>query len=550
MQTELGETGPVQDPVVGRIKRLASVISSDNNTLVADMRKAFNTIKDIAVELEKENQSTQVKELESVATQISESCDNCIRLTSAVNTVGDKYQPTTEYTDFKKLLDEEFKKLLNTPSQNDRLMRQFRESIWNVHHAGQPMPGEEQEDIIMTSTQSNLLNEKCPITGKMITELAEPVRSVDCKHIYEKEAVMAYIHRNSNKKCCVAVSSPETMSIPSGYCKFRTGDISLLRQRVLTGAISTFNSLRSARPKTLNPKLTALRPLCTQTYSSSPAPPPSPISDSLISGGGNGYRWKPMCLYYAQGKCNKMHDLDHLQVFNHDWSEEFRVLQLDLERKQPQMFDFLLVFDLEGKAEILEFPVILIDTRTMTVVDLFHRFVRPCSMSAERIDEYIANKYRKFGVDQVWHNTAIPFVEVAEQFEAWLIQHRLWGRTHSCRLHNAAFVTCGNWDVKTQVPHQCKVSKIQLPPYYNEWINLKDVFHNFYHPEEKAKGMRKMMEHLKMPMSGSHHLGIDDTRNIARIVLRMLSDGAPMPITGWRDPASHGTVKFLYTNRI
>ncbi|CAN1288021.1 Uncharacterized exonuclease domain-containing protein At3g15140 [Linum perenne] len=310
------------------------------------------------------------------------------------------------------------------------------------------------------------------------------------------------------------------MSIPSGYCKFRTGDISLLRQRVLTGAISTFNSLRSARPKTLNPKLTALRPLCTQTYSSSPAPPPSPISDSLISGGGNGYRWKPMCLYYAQGKCNKMHDLDHLQVFNHDWSEEFRVLQLDLERKQPQMFDFLLVFDLEGKAEILEFPVILIDTRTMTVVDLFHsfsllmideltsRFVRPCSMSAERIDEYIANKYRKFGVDH------------------------------------------GNWDVKTQVPHQCKVSKIQLPPYYNEWINLKDVFHNFYHPEEKAKGMRKMMEHLKMPMSGSHHLGIDDTRNIARIVLRMLSDGAPMPITGWRDPASHGTVKFLYTNRI
>ncbi|CAN1169426.1 E3 SUMO-protein ligase MMS21 [Linum perenne] len=219
MQTELGETGPVQDPVVGRIKRLASVISSDNNTLVADMRKAFNTIKDIAVELEKENQSTQVKELESVATQISESCDNCIRLTSAVNTVGDKYQPTTEYTDFKKLLDEEFKKLLNTPSQNDRLMRQFRESIW-------PMPGEEQEDIIMTSTQSNLLNEKCPITGKMITELAEPVRSVDCKHIYEKEAVMAYIHRNSNKKCCVAGKAKRTTQL-------RTYDYSVLTRAKL-----------------------------------------------------------------------------------------------------------------------------------------------------------------------------------------------------------------------------------------------------------------------------------------------------------------------------
>lgn len=38
------------------------------------------------------------------------------------------------------------------------------------------MPGEEQEDIVMTSTQSNILNIKCPLTGKHVTELAEPVR--------------------------------------------------------------------------------------------------------------------------------------------------------------------------------------------------------------------------------------------------------------------------------------------------------------------------------------------------------------------------------------
>ncbi|CAJ1932558.1 unnamed protein product [Sphenostylis stenocarpa] len=38
------------------------------------------------------------------------------------------------------------------------------------------MPGEEQEDIVMTSTQSNILNVTCPLTGKPLTELAEPVR--------------------------------------------------------------------------------------------------------------------------------------------------------------------------------------------------------------------------------------------------------------------------------------------------------------------------------------------------------------------------------------
>ncbi|CAN0920256.1 Uncharacterized exonuclease domain-containing protein At3g15140 [Linum grandiflorum] len=326
---------------------------------------------------------------------------------------------------------------------------------------------------------------------------------------------------------------------------FRYSTFLLLRQHLLMAAIPlpTSNIHRAPTSKTLNPNLTVLRALS----SSSDSPPTSATPNPSD---GTAYRWKPMCLYYSQGKCTKMDDAAHLQVFNHDCSEEFRMLQLDFERKQPQKFDFLLVFDLEGKVEILEFPVLLIDTKTMTVVDLFHRFVRPSAMSVERVDEYIENKYGKFGVDRVWHDTALPFVEVVEQFEDWLTKHHLWEREHNGRLNRAAFVTCGNWDVKTQVPHQCKVSKMKLPPYFMEWINLKDVFHNFYTPRKEARGMRSMMEQLKMQMSGSHHLGIDDTRNIARIVLRMLADGAVLPITGWRDRVSSERVNFLYTNRI
>lgn len=44
----------------------------------------------------------------------------------------------------------------------------------------------------------------------------------------------------------------------------------------------------------------------------------------------------------------------------------------------------------------------------------------------------------------------------------------------------------GNWDVKTQVPHQCSVSKLKLPPYFMEWINLKDVYQNFYNPRNEV----------------------------------------------------------------
>lgn len=107
-----------------------------------------------------------------------------------------------------------------------------------------------------------------------------------------------------------------------------------------------------------------------------------------------------MCLYHTHGKCAKIDDPDHVERFNHDCSRDFQVSAADFERKRPQDFDFFLVFDLEGKVEILEFPVLIIDAKNMGVVDLFHRFVRPTGMSEERVNEYIYNKYGKFGVDR------------------------------------------------------------------------------------------------------------------------------------------------------
>lgn len=286
------------------------------------------------------------------------------------------------------------------------------------------------------------------------------------------------------------------------------------------------------------------------TYAQCSFSPSIPYSSSPPAVPDASCRWRPMCLYYTQGKCTKMDDPTHLERFNHDCSRDLSVNAADVERMRPQNFDFFLVFDLEGKVEILEFPVLIIDAKTMAVVDFFHRFVRPSAMTEQRINEYIGNKYGKFGVDRVWHDTALPFNEVIQQFEAWLIHHHLWEPRHGGHLNRAAFVTCGNWDVKTQIPRQCQVSKINLPSYFMEWINLKDVYQNFYNPRKEARGMRTMMEQLKMPMLGSHHLGFDDTKNITKVLLRMLADGAVISITARRYPDSPANVHFLCKNRI
>ncbi|XP_038695733.1 uncharacterized exonuclease domain-containing protein At3g15140 isoform X2 [Tripterygium wilfordii] len=234
-------------------------------------------------------------------------------------------------------------------------------------------------------------------------------------------------------------------------------------------------------------------------------------------------RWRPVCLYYTQGKCTKMDDPLHIETFNHDCCKDLHVDAAFFEHKQSQKFEFFLVLDLEG-------------------------FVRPSAMSEQRINEYIEGKYGKFGVDRVWHDTALPFKEVIQQFEAWLAQHHLWGNDRSGLLNRAAFVTCGNWDLKTKVPQQCKVSKMKLPPYFMEWINLKDVYLNFYNQE--ARGMMAMLKQRQIRVLGSHHLGIDDTKNITRVLQRMLADGAVMQISARRDLHSPENVSFTFRNRI
>ncbi|KAK9089083.1 hypothetical protein Scep_028165 [Stephania cephalantha] len=259
-------------------------------------------------------------------------------------------------------------------------------------------------------------------------------------------------------------------------------------------------------------------------------------------------RWKPTCLYYTQGKCAKMDDPAHLETFNHDCLKGLHIDGVEVKRVRSQNFDYLLVLDLEGKVEILEFPVVMINARTMEYVDFFHRFVRPAKMTEERVQEYIAGKYGKMGVDRVWHGTAVTFKEVLPQFESWMAGHHLLKSEQCGALIGAAFVTCGNWDLKTKVPQQCSVSNVKLPSYFMEWINLKDIYLNFY--KRRATGMRTMMKELDIPLVGNHHLGIDDSKNIARVLQRMLADGAVMQITARRSFRSPQNVEFLFENRI
>jgi inhibitor of KinA sporulation pathway (predicted exonuclease) len=71
-----------------------------------------------------------------------------------------------------------------------------------------------------------------------------------------------------------------------------------------------------------------------------------------------------------------------------------------------------------------------------------------------------------------------------------------------------------------------------------------------FYGNDQAGGMMAMLKGLKIPMSGTHHVGLDDAQNIARVLQRILIDGAVVKITGRRSRENPSVVKFTFRSRI
>ena len=61
-------------------------------------------------------------------------------------------------------------------------------------------------------------------------------------------------------------------------------------------------------------------------------------------------------------------------------------------------------------------------------------------------------------------------------------------------------------------------------PLADRWINIKKVVRKS-HNLRNAKGMMGMLRLLEITHEGRHHSGIDDCRNILKIVQKVQSDG-------------------------
>eukprot|EP00287_Rhodomonas_sp_CCMP768_P016353 CAMPEP_0196759006 /NCGR_PEP_ID=MMETSP1091-20130531/104482_1 /TAXON_ID=302021 /ORGANISM="Rhodomonas sp., Strain CCMP768" /LENGTH=264 /DNA_ID=CAMNT_0042107845 /DNA_START=24 /DNA_END=818 /DNA_ORIENTATION=+ len=177
-----------------------------------------------------------------------------------------------------------------------------------------------------------------------------------------------------------------------------------------------------------------------------------------------------------------------------------------------------------GKAprqEIIEFPCVVVETKSGTVVDEFHQYVKPTEEAT--LSEFCTELT---GIEQPQVEAAQPLQKVLEDFVQWV------SANPKLKADDFAIVTCGDWDLYDQIRTETtrKGFVHLVPSWMQRWINIKPIWMKAT-GNEKATGMAGMLRDLDIQLLGKHHSGIDDARNIARIALKLLSRGAVFQCT-------------------
>jgi len=200
----------------------------------------------------------------------------------------------------------------------------------------------------------------------------------------------------------------------------------------------------------------------------------------------------------------------------------------------PKPLQYLLILDFEAtcgdpgvikrdEMEIIEFPTLVYNLSERRVQDTFHEYVRPVRNA--KLTGFCTNLT---GITQEIVDKADTFPNVWTRYKEFM---RSNGFFDDPSKH--AFITCGNWDLKTALPQQLSLTSSHIDKsdfslvnthFIGRLINLKESYKRKYN-YEYSTGMSGMLKRLGMEIEGRHHSGIDDCKNLVRIVDRLLDDG-------------------------
>ncbi|XP_061423795.1 ERI1 exoribonuclease 3 isoform X2 [Lethenteron reissneri] len=191
-------------------------------------------------------------------------------------------------------------------------------------------------------------------------------------------------------------------------------------------------------------------------------------------------------------------------------------------------FHHFLVLDFEATCdkaapprpqEIIEFPILRVNGKSMEVESTFHTYVRPTAHP-----QLSAFCTELTGIVQDMVDGRPTLDQVLQMVDEWMEKEGLLDPETK-----SVFVTCGDWDLKVMLPGQCSHLNLQPRDCYRSWINIKKVY--AASAGRYAKGIADMMAGLGLQHEGRLHSGIDDCKNIAAILKELARRGATLEAT-------------------
>ena len=149
------------------------------------------------------------------------------------------------------------------------------------------------------------------------------------------------------------------------------------------------------------------------------------------------------------------------------------------------------------RMEIIEIGAVLLESSADLPIDEFAKFVKPVSEPV--LSEFCKNltSITQSEIDRAEH-----FYQVFPEFLDWIGEEE--------------FTICswGNYDMN-QFGVDCKRHNLPFPETFFNHINIKTEFAKV--KNIKSCGMKRALQYLGIALDGTHHRGIDDARNIAKI---------------------------------
>jgi inhibitor of KinA sporulation pathway (predicted exonuclease) len=151
------------------------------------------------------------------------------------------------------------------------------------------------------------------------------------------------------------------------------------------------------------------------------------------------------------------------------------------------------------RMEIIEIGAVMAEATTFQMIGEFQSFVRPIRHAALTPFCTTLTSITQSDVD-----AAPTFPSVVQQFKKWLYQH-----------YGFVFGSWGDYDFN-QLRLDCDFHQISYPVSAPH-INLKRLFAERQGLAKKP-GLADAVQLAGLDFVGSHHRGIDDARNIARLL--------------------------------